>query len=184
VRLLELGGGTNPHPLADAVLDSLHPANAPTQDIGAQMWRTDTGRIPAGSVEAIYASHVLEHIAKGAPILHVMAEAWRVLVPGGTFTIKVPVVGYDGRLVADWRVYADPTHVSLWWFPEGLLYFCEGVGEGFELPGRRFAPLGPWYAPQDAYETVDAVGTADQSSESFWSVGDGWEGLAALKKPE
>lgn len=184
MRLLELGGGTNPHPLADAVLDSLHPANAPHQDIGAgARWRTDAGPIPTGSVESIYASHVLEHIAKGGPILHVMSEAWRVLTPGGTFTIKVPLVGYDGRMVADWRPYADPTHVSLWWLPESLKYFCEGVGEGFDLPGPRFAPLGPWYAPKDAYETVDAVGTPDQSWESFWSVGDGWEGLCQLVRP-
>lgn len=183
VRLLELGGGTNPHPRAAVVLDSRHPVGSPAQDISTEAWRTDAGTIPGASVEAIYASHVLEHIAKGAPILHVMSEAWRVLIPGGTFTIKLPVVGYDGRLVADWRVYADPTHVSFWWFPESLMYFCEGVGEGFDLAGPRFAPLGPWYDPQDAYETVDAVGGPDQRSESWWSVGQGWEGLACLVKP-
>ena len=106
MRLVELGGGANPHSRAEVVLDLRHPLNAPRQDIGADTWCDNHGPIPDNSVEAIYASHVLEHVDKGAPILHVMAEAWRVLVPGGTFTIKVPAAGYDGRLVADWRVYA------------------------------------------------------------------------------
>lgn len=176
MRLLELGGGKHPHPLALASLDI---ANTKPVDIGADIWPIDDG-----SVDAIYASHVLEHVPKGAPTLHVMAEAHRVLRPGGTFTIKTPVVGWTDHngvdhLTADWRVYADPTHQQPWWMPQGLLYFCEGTDDFTEYDVPRFQPLGAWFEPQDAYETVDAVGTADHSWESWWSVGD-WEGLACL----
>lgn len=42
------------------------------------------------SIEAIYASHVVEHIAHGAPLLDMLKEWHRVLAPGGTLYISVP----------------------------------------------------------------------------------------------
>ncbi len=49
----------------------------------------DLSRFAAGSVETIYASHVLEHI-RFADIVPTLAEWHRVLQPGGTIMISVP----------------------------------------------------------------------------------------------
>jgi SAM-dependent methyltransferase len=70
-----------------------------------------------GSVEAIRASHVMEHIPAGAPRIEVMNEAHRVLSPGGTFEIIVP-----NCLSGTWHAWADPTHISFW-CPESFHYF-------------------------------------------------------------
>lgn len=55
-------------------------------------------------VDEIFAKDAVEHLRD--PI-HVMNEAWRVLKPGGIFTIIVPST--DGR-----GAFQDPTHVSFW----------------------------------------------------------------------
>lgn len=67
------------------------------------------------TVEAIHSSHCLEHIPAGEPRLAVMNEAWRVLVPGGIFEIRVPRFPHAAAI-------ADPTHVS-YWVRESFGYF-------------------------------------------------------------
>lgn len=62
-----------------------------------------------GTVEAIRAAHVMEHIPAGEPRLAVMNEAHRVLQPNGVFEIRVP-----NCLSGTWNAWADPTHVSFW----------------------------------------------------------------------
>ena len=64
------------------------------------------------SVDAIRASHVMEHIPAGADRIAVMNEAHRVLKPGGVFEIRVP-----NCLSGTWHAFADPTHVSFWCIP-------------------------------------------------------------------
>lgn len=68
------------------------------------------------SIEAIRASHVMEHIPAGSARIAVMNEAHRVLKPGGVFEIIVPL------LVGTWHAVADPTHVSFW-VKESFHYF-------------------------------------------------------------
>ena len=59
----------------------------------------------AGSVEAISACHVLEHLGQATDVfLAVMQELNRVLRPGGTIEIKVPHHQSAG-------FWGDPTHV-------------------------------------------------------------------------
>jgi hypothetical protein len=74
---------------------------------------------PDQSVEAMRASHIMEHIPAGQNRIDVMNEAWRVLVPGGQFEIIVPL------MTGSWHAIADPTHVS-YWVEESFYYFCEG----------------------------------------------------------
>lgn len=69
-----------------------------------------------GSVDAIRASHVMEHIPAGDDRIAVMNEAHRVLRPGGVFEIIVPL------MVGTWHAIADPTHVSFW-VKESFHYF-------------------------------------------------------------
>lgn len=67
-------------------------------------------------VEELRASHVMEHIHAGQDRIKVMNEAHRVLQPGGTFEIIVPL--FNG----EWQAIADPTHVS-YWVEESFFYF-------------------------------------------------------------
>ena len=57
----------------------------------------------------------MEHIPAGMERITVMNEAWRTLIPGGPFEIRVP-------LFPRWEAIADPTHVSFW-VPQSFLYF-------------------------------------------------------------
>lgn len=68
------------------------------------------------TVDAIRASHVMEHIPAGQDRIDVMNEAHRVLRPGGVFEIIVPL------MVGTWHAIADPTHVS-YWCKESFHYF-------------------------------------------------------------
>ena len=106
---LELCGGHLCPP--DAVnLDPVH---------GQNEWRRLAQSAPwpcePETFDSIMASHVMEHIPAGQDRINVMNEAWRVIKPGGVFTIIVP-------LMPSWQALADPTHVSFW-CPQSLEYF-------------------------------------------------------------
>jgi predicted SAM-dependent methyltransferase len=100
---LEIGGGK----LLPAGWTNLDPNH------GTGDWRRlaqDTPW-PTGdhTVEAMRASHVMEHIPAGDPRIAVLNEAHRVLRSGAVFEIRVP-----NALSGTWHAYADPTHVSFW----------------------------------------------------------------------
>lgn len=109
---VEIGGGTIP---ADGYrnLDPWH---------GTEDYRRYIQQgipVPDGTVEAVRASHVMEHIPAGGgkgERIWVMNEVWRALQPGGEFYIIVPL------LVGTWHAVADPTHVSFW-VKESFHYF-------------------------------------------------------------
>jgi SAM-dependent methyltransferase len=68
------------------------------------------------TVDAMRASHVMEHIPAGQPRIDVMNEAHRVLKPGAVFEIRVP------NAAQAWHAFADPTHLSFW-IIESFHYF-------------------------------------------------------------
>jgi len=178
--LIEIGGGTRPAALVDIGIDPAHPVNAPAQRAQDTPWVSDEGRIPDGVADEVYASHVLEHIPRGPELIAVMNEAWRVLKPGGSFLIVVPLVGFtnpktrEGTLVEGWQPYADPTHVNLWWFPEALYYFGPGWGAHANYGIREWVKLGRFV---DQSTPLELPGT-------WWTVREnGFEGVARLVKP-
>jgi predicted SAM-dependent methyltransferase len=71
---------------------------------------------PDESCELVFSSHFLEHLTK-ADASRLVAEAWRVLVPGGEFEAIVPYAFHE------WAVQ-DPTHLSFW-VPESFYYYTE-----------------------------------------------------------
>lgn len=50
----------------------------------------DLGQFEDGSVEEIYASHVLEHLGYQSELPRALKEFWRVLAPGGRAMLSVP----------------------------------------------------------------------------------------------
>jgi SAM-dependent methyltransferase len=171
---IDIGGGTK---LQDGHinLDPVH---------GEGEWKRLAQDIPwpveDNSVQALHASHVLEHILASDRIA-VFNEAWRVLRPGGKFTIHVPLVGYTDtanqpKLVNFWGAWADPTHVSYWWFPESLYYF---YGD-HPLKANADYGMSPWNV--GPFVLPDEVDQALSGDECFWSVLGGWEGVARIEK--
>lgn len=99
--LLDVGGGENP--AVGAINMDLRdlPSVDIVHDIETYPWP-----LPDACVDLMIASHVVEHIdpARGN-FLKWMAEAWRVLKPGGQFLISYPYAGSPGY----WQ---DPTHCN------------------------------------------------------------------------
>jgi len=198
--LVELGGGTNPHPRADLIIDLHHPRHSPEQDAAITPWRchdgpwaeADQGYLHSELVDEVYCSHFMEHIHRGQPLLNVMNEAWRILKPGGTFTMILPLVGYTDPVTGSpksdqigWQPWADPTHVNYWWFPEALLYFCEGPFKPHANYGINiWSALGSWVPEAEASSLLNSQRSAQApTGNTFWSVRSEWEGIARLAKP-
>jgi SAM-dependent methyltransferase len=184
--MVELGGGSNPHPRADIVLDTAHPK--PSQryatDVGSHRWPVDSE-----TADEIYSSHLLEHIPKGGPIINLFNEAARILRPGGRFVAVLPLIGFTdegvGTMVAGWQPYADPTHVQGWWLPESVMYFTGEIAPGatYGIP-LCWQDLGPRITPERATRELNTFASAPTYSQydTFWAVRDGWEGVFSLVK--
>lgn len=147
---------------------------------------TETWPIADGAADEVFSSHFMEHIHRGQPLIHVMNEAWRVLKPSGSFTMICPLVGYTDPHTGEpqsnhigWQPWADPTHVNYWWFPEALMYFCEGPFKPHADYGTKvWGPLGSWVSEEDSAFLLSVP-----QSFSFWTVRGGWEGVARIIKP-
>ena len=72
--------------------------------------------IPDNTYGGIHAWNILEHIRNK---IHVLNEAYRVLLPGGEIEIVVPDIVKKMELAV-----ADPTHVSFWVEGTFTQYFC------------------------------------------------------------
>ncbi len=94
-RILDVGCGRRKTPGAigmDVLADS-------SADVVADL--NDRWPFDDCSFDSVVAHHVLEHVPD---VPHVMAEAWRVLVPGGLFVVHGP------HFSSPYLVWSDPTH--------------------------------------------------------------------------
>lgn len=153
---LEIGGGTNRRWPDALQVDPLH------GDPELRVLVQDGVALPDCSVDSALASHVLEHIPAADPRIRALNEIHRVLVPLGTLEIIVPTIGHtgpDGPVMHGWQGWADPTHVSFWWYPESFYYLAGGPWSAHADYGLRLWELGPM------------------------ELSDGWEARVTLVKP-
>ena len=130
-ELIRLNLGCGPIILPDTVNVDIVPL--PGVDVVTDLdqpwpWADET-------VSEILASHLFEHVT--SPVLF-MAEAWRVLAPGGGLDIRVP---YYRHVFA----FTDPTHRRFcteltfdYWIPGEALHDAYGPGFGSVKGGPRF----------------------------------------------
>lgn len=121
---IEIGGG---HLVAEGWIN-IDPVHGSKPEFRVKV--QDGIALPDNSVEWARASHVMEHIPPGDDTIKAMNEVYRVLVPGGTFEVIVPTVGYtdeDGvQQYNGWQAWADYTHCRFFWYPESFLYMKRG----------------------------------------------------------
>jgi hypothetical protein len=85
------------------------------------------------TVESARCSHLMEHIPSGADRIAAFNEVWRVLEPGGTFEVIVPLFPCYGAI-------ADPTHVSLW-VEQSFWYFTGQMVAAADYGIRLWEPV-------------------------------------------
>jgi len=88
---------------------------------------------PDSSVDEVFASHVIEHIAPVGPFMHFMSELWRVCKPGAKVEIILPHPRHDIFL-------SDPTHVHAV-MPGTLVMFSKKYTEALALKGQKLTPF-------------------------------------------
>jgi len=94
----------------------------------------DLAFIPDASVDAVFASNLLEHLER-ADVEALVRESQRILRPGGRFMILQP----NFRLCSK-RYFDDYTHVSIW-TDVGLSEFLEAMGLELVTVRPRFLPF-------------------------------------------
>lgn len=131
MRNLEIGGGLCPMP-GWINLDRVHGEGDFKRNV------EDGIPLPDNSVGLARCSHLLEHVPAGPVRVFVFNEVWRVLVPGGTFEVVVPLF-VPGR----WEALADPTHVSFW-IEESFHYFTGRIAPAADY-GIKLWTLDSWH---------------------------------------
>lgn len=122
---LNIGAG-NRRPLPGYVTLDNNPAHNP--DIH---YTVPPIPLPDESVTDIYCSHLLEHLTNTYASL-LIAECYRVLVPGGVAEFRVPYALTQ-------EAFRDPTHVS-YWVPERFHYYTQKYAYlGYDIEQRFVA---------------------------------------------
>ncbi|MBX9761222.1 MAG: methyltransferase domain-containing protein [Beijerinckiaceae bacterium] len=91
--------------------------------------------VPDGGADAVYASHVLEHLSRN-DVSVALANTYRVLRPGGVFRLIVPDLHWRAALYLADRANGDAaaaerfiasTHMGLMDRPQGLMGILRGA---------------------------------------------------------
>lgn len=183
---LDLGGGEAPREGYESV-DAFAP-NAPHK---VHLWDGQRWPWEDGSVDALHSSHTIEHIdaawidtyhggLKMDALMFFFSEAFRVLKPGGTFTLVWPAL-------QNVRAFMDPTHRRF--IPrEVVVYLSKEWRENNKLDhyltlGRPLNFVAVSMAPSIAEtEAAKAEPVQQQNSNDHWNFFHDWS--ATLNKPE
>ena len=151
--LLQIGSGLNPFPDFDN-LDFYFAHRGKAKHIGHDLRRPLP--YPDNSFEGIYSEHTLEHMYPSEALL-MIAEAYRVLKPGGIFRCSVPnlarfVAFYNGEKVgpefdtftsgceAMWNLTQNHGHRSVW---DATMLKAKMLEAGFARADERSFNEGP-----------------------------------------
>lgn len=105
---------------------------------------SDLSQFADNSVVEIYASHVYEHLDYTRELPRALAEAHRVLTPGGLFRAGVPDLDVLCRLFLDQRLTVDDRYFVMRMMLGGQIdaYDYHRVGLNFDLFARFLAGAG------------------------------------------
>ena len=134
---IDIGGGLAPVP-GHVNLDRVHGEGDFKRQIQEGIPVAD------GTVESVRCSHLMEHIPSGYDRIGVFNEVWRVLQPGGTFEIIVPLFSGDSF---GWA--ADPTHVSIW-VEQSFWYFTGQMAAAADY-GILLWQMADWHVVQHGW---------------------------------
>jgi hypothetical protein len=152
----------------DEVRLDIDPAVAP--DIVGSI--TDMAEVPTGSMQALYSSHNLEHLAAHEVPL-ALAEFRRVLAPDGMALITLPDLQSVAELIAAGKL-TDPAYQSPLGpiTPRDILYgFGPAIAQGNDFMGHRtgFTDRSLMIALMTA-GFADVVVQRSASSFSLWAI--------------
>ena len=112
---------------------------------------TDLGRFETGSVDEVYASHILEHLGYLEEIPAALAEMFRILKPRGRLRISVP----DFDVLC--RLYMNPEHrMGDTWKIVRIIYGGQVDPYDFHKFGFSFDTL-RWFLLRAGFEDIDRV---------------------------
>jgi SAM-dependent methyltransferase len=123
VRRLDVGAGAKSEDGWETM--DISPVFAPSfqHDIMQIPWPFEDGEF-----QELRCWHVLEHLER-QHLIPVMNEMHRILSPGGSLDIEVPVFPF-------WPAIADPTHVSFF-VPQTFWYFTHTEHDGISFADHR-----------------------------------------------
>lgn len=103
-------------------------------DVRIEDVREHLAKIDEGSLRAVTALHVVEHLTTDE-VIEFLGLALRALVPGGLLLLETP--SPENLLVGSWSFYLDPTHRKP--IPARLLSFYVG-SRGYKRVETRYLP--------------------------------------------
>ena len=126
---------------------------------------SDLSMFEDGSVAEIYASHVYEHLGYQHELPAALAEASRVLMPGGTLMIAVPDLEVLCRLFVQ-----TAAHPESQWFVQRMIMGGQIEPFDFHKTGFSFVILcgilrGHGF---DGFRRVKSFGLFQDTSEMVW----------------
>jgi predicted SAM-dependent methyltransferase len=140
------------------------------------------------SFEAVYSSHVLEHLYE-AECVGLLRECVRILRPGGVLRVVIPDLRAMVNEYLDRKSTSSTTNEPLPadWFNEALLFRTNERSKGF-LIHRIYAMLTEFHTHKWSYDAeslayrMTAAGLSDVEERCAWNSR--IEDIAAIEKPE
>jgi len=123
----------------------------------------DLAGIASSSVDAVFASNVYEHFPSREDVARSLEEAYRVLRPGGRFTVLQPNFAYCAKQYFDF-------------FDHRLIFTHKGMAEGLEISGFQMERITARFLP---YTSKSRLPTAPWMISMYLSFPPAWQILGS-----